>query len=61
MSLEEIGHLDPRLREIDKVFVVACGTSFHAAMMAKYAIERWTRLPGRDRHCLRVSLSRPGA
>ncbi len=33
------------LREIDKVFVVACGTSYHAAMMAKYAIERWTRLP----------------
>jgi glucosamine--fructose-6-phosphate aminotransferase (isomerizing) len=30
---------------IDKVFVIACGTSFHAAMMAKYAIERWTRLP----------------
>jgi glucosamine--fructose-6-phosphate aminotransferase (isomerizing) len=33
------------LRDIDKVFVVACGTSYHAAMMAKYAIERWTRLP----------------
>ena len=32
-------------RSFDKVFVVACGTSFHAAMMAKYAIERWTRLP----------------
>ncbi|MCA1736772.1 MAG: glutamine--fructose-6-phosphate transaminase (isomerizing) [Actinobacteria bacterium] len=45
VSLEELGHLDERLREIDKVFVVACGTSFHAAMMAKYAIERWTRLP----------------
>jgi glucosamine--fructose-6-phosphate aminotransferase (isomerizing) len=33
------------LRGIDKVFVVACGTSYHAAMMAKYAIERWARLP----------------
>ena len=33
------------LRAVDKVFVVACGTSYHAAMMAKYAIERWTRLP----------------
>ena len=33
------------LRAIDKVFVVACGTSYHAAMMAKYAIERWARLP----------------
>jgi len=38
--------MDPKLlRAIDKVFVVACGTSYHAAMMAKYAIERWTRLP----------------
>jgi len=38
--------IDPDLlREIDKVFVVACGTSYHAAMMAKYAIERWARLP----------------
>jgi len=33
------------LRAVDKVFVIACGTSYHAAMMAKYAIERWTRLP----------------
>ncbi len=38
--------LDPAfLRSADKVFVVACGTSYHAAMMAKYAIERWTRMP----------------
>jgi glucosamine--fructose-6-phosphate aminotransferase (isomerizing) len=38
--------MDPALlRAIDKVFVIACGTSYHAAMMAKYAIERWTRLP----------------
>ena len=36
---------DRHLQAIDKVFVIACGTSYHAAMMAKYAIERWTRLP----------------
>jgi len=43
--LDEL-EMDPALlRAIDKVFVVACGTSYHAAMMAKYAIERWTRLP----------------
>ncbi len=39
-------NLTPReARAIDKVFVVACGTSYHAGLMAKYAIERWTRLP----------------
>jgi glucosamine--fructose-6-phosphate aminotransferase (isomerizing) len=43
--LDELRIENRRLREIDKVFVIACGTSFHAAMMAKYAIERWTRLP----------------
>ena len=45
VNLSELG-LDPaRLQQIDKAFVIACGTSYHAAMMAKYAIERWTRLP----------------
>ena len=43
--LDELEIDNALLRTIDKVFVVACGTSFHAAMMAKYAIERWTRLP----------------
>ena len=43
--LPELG-LDGRAsRSFDKVFVIACGTSFHAAMMAKYALERWTRMP----------------
>ena len=31
--------------QVDKVFVVACGSSYHAGMVAKYAIERWARLP----------------
>ena len=35
----------PMLREIDKVVVIACGTASHAGMVAKYAIEHWTRLP----------------
>ncbi len=43
--LDELEIDNKVLRMIDKVFVVACGTSYHAAMMAKYAIERWTRLP----------------
>jgi glucosamine--fructose-6-phosphate aminotransferase (isomerizing) len=43
--LAELELDDRLLRAVDKVFVVACGTSYHAAMMAKYAIERWTRLP----------------
>jgi glucosamine--fructose-6-phosphate aminotransferase (isomerizing) len=45
VQLRELELDDRLLRAVDKVFVVACGTSYHAAMMAKYAIERWTRLP----------------
>jgi glutamine---fructose-6-phosphate transaminase (isomerizing) len=45
LSLDEL-HMDADLfREVDKVFVVACGTAFHAGMVAKYAIEHWTRMP----------------
>ncbi len=33
------------LREIDKVFVVACGSAYHAGLIAKHAIEHWTRIP----------------
>ncbi|MEW6058628.1 MAG: glutamine--fructose-6-phosphate transaminase (isomerizing) [Actinomycetota bacterium] len=42
----EGGHLSPDvLQDVGKVFVVACGTAFHSGLVAKYAIERWTRLP----------------
>ncbi|MDQ3735614.1 MAG: glutamine--fructose-6-phosphate transaminase (isomerizing) [Actinomycetota bacterium] len=43
--LDEVRLSDEDLRDIDKVFIVACGTANHAAMVAKYAIEHWTRLP----------------
>jgi glutamine---fructose-6-phosphate transaminase (isomerizing) len=32
------------LRRVDKVYVVACGTSHHAGMVGRYAIEHWARL-----------------
>ena len=33
------------LSAIDRVLIVACGSSYHAAMVAKYAIEAWARVP----------------
>ncbi|MFJ3541509.1 glutamine--fructose-6-phosphate transaminase (isomerizing) [Streptomyces rubiginosohelvolus] len=45
LHLDEVRIPDVELREIDKVVIVACGTAFHAGMIAKYAIEHWTRLP----------------
>jgi len=33
------------LRDIDKVFIVACGTAYHSGLIGKQAIEHWTRVP----------------
>jgi len=43
--LDELRMSEAAIRAVDKVFVVACGTAFHAGLVAKYAIEHWTRLP----------------
>ena len=45
VELDELRITDDELRRVDKVFVVACGSSYHAGMVAKYAIERLARLP----------------
>ncbi|MFF7941915.1 glutamine--fructose-6-phosphate transaminase (isomerizing) [Nocardia gamkensis] len=43
--LDEQRLADQELRDFDKVFVVACGSAYHSGLLAKYAIEHWTRLP----------------
>ncbi|OBA89093.1 glutamine--fructose-6-phosphate aminotransferase [Mycobacteriaceae bacterium 1482268.1] len=72
--LDEQRLSDQELREIDKVFIVACGTAYHSGLLAKYAIEHWTRLPVEvelasefryrdsvlDRHTLVVAISQSG-
>jgi len=45
LTLDELRISDEEVRSIEKVFVVACGSSYHAGLVAKYAIEHWTRLP----------------
>jgi len=45
LQLDEVRLSDDELREIDKIIIVACGTSFYAGMVAKYAIEHWCRVP----------------
>jgi glucosamine--fructose-6-phosphate aminotransferase (isomerizing) len=45
LVLDEVRLSDQELRDIDKIFVVSCGTSYHAGLIAKYAIEHWTRIP----------------
>ena len=45
ITLDEQRLSDQELRDVDKVFVVACGSAYHSGLVAKYAIEHWTRLP----------------
>ena len=45
LALDEMRLTESQLREIDKIVVVACGTAYHAGLVAKYAIEHWTRIP----------------
>lgn len=33
------------LKSIDKIIITACGTAYHSGLIAKYAIEHWTRVP----------------
>ncbi|ALE34428.1 glutamine--fructose-6-phosphate transaminase (isomerizing) [Lawsonella clevelandensis] len=43
--LDEQRLSDDDLRQIEKIFVVACGSAYHSGLLAKYAIEHWTRVP----------------
>ncbi|MFF7229958.1 glutamine--fructose-6-phosphate transaminase [Streptomyces sp. 2333.5] len=74
LSLDEVRIPAEVLREVDKVVIVACGTAYHAGMIAKYAIEHWTRIPCEtelasefryrdpilDRHTLVIAISQSG-
>lgn len=46
LVLDEIRSISPEdLRRVNKIVIVACGTAYYAGMVAKYAIEHWTRVP----------------
>ena len=45
LVLDELRISDEDIQAVDKVFVIAAGTAYHAGLVAKYAIEHWVRLP----------------
>jgi glucosamine--fructose-6-phosphate aminotransferase (isomerizing) len=47
LYLPEMEHMQQAglLDNIQRIIIVACGTSYHASLLAKYAIERWARIP----------------
>jgi glucosamine--fructose-6-phosphate aminotransferase (isomerizing) len=45
LQLDELRISEEELRGVDKIILIGCGTAFYAGMVAKYAIEHWTRIP----------------
>ena len=45
VDLGDIGLSDEQLRDVRRIVVVACGTSYHAGLVGRYAIEWWSRVP----------------
>ena len=45
LQLDEVRMSLDELKSIDKIIIVGCGTAFYAGLVAKYAIEHWTRVP----------------
>ena len=45
LSIDELGLSLEELNLIDRVYVIACGTSYHAGLIAKNLIEMWARIP----------------
>lgn len=43
--LDEQNLTEQQLKEVNKIFVVACGSAYHSGLLAKYAIEHWVRIP----------------
>ena len=74
LVLDELRIDEDELRAVDKIVIIACGTAAYAGMVAKYAIEHWTRIPCEvelahefryrdpviDAHTLVVSISQSG-
>ncbi|MEC3892760.1 MULTISPECIES: glutamine--fructose-6-phosphate transaminase (isomerizing) [Nocardiopsis] len=45
LTLDEMRLTPEELRTVEKIVIIACGTSYHAGLIAKYAIEHWCRVP----------------
>jgi glutamine---fructose-6-phosphate transaminase (isomerizing) len=46
VDLDDAGALDESiLRDVRRIVIVACGTSYHAGLIGRYALEEWARVP----------------
>jgi glucosamine--fructose-6-phosphate aminotransferase (isomerizing) len=42
--IDELHMSDAEIADLKKIVVIACGTAYHAGMVAKYAIEKWAKI-----------------
>jgi glutamine---fructose-6-phosphate transaminase (isomerizing) len=45
LVLDRIGLTELEIRNLRRVVIVACGTAYHAAVVGRYIIEEWARVP----------------
>jgi glucosamine--fructose-6-phosphate aminotransferase (isomerizing) len=46
VDLDDLGEIDDELlRTVNRVIIVACGTSYHAGLLGRHALEQWARMP----------------
>src|SRR5204863_411504 len=45
LELEGLGLSDAELRELRRIVILACGTAYHAGVVARYVLEEWARIP----------------
>jgi glucosamine--fructose-6-phosphate aminotransferase (isomerizing) len=46
IDLGDLGSIDDELlQRVRRIVIVACGTSYHAGLIGRYAIEQWSRVP----------------
>jgi glucosamine--fructose-6-phosphate aminotransferase (isomerizing) len=45
VDLSDVALEDAELRDLRRIVIVACGTSYHAGLVGRYAIEEWARVP----------------
>ena len=45
LLLESLGLTDREIRNLRRIVILACGTSYHAGVVGRYVIEEWARIP----------------
>ncbi|MBM3707672.1 MAG: glutamine--fructose-6-phosphate transaminase (isomerizing) [Actinobacteria bacterium] len=45
LNFKELNLTDEQIKNLNKIQIIACGTSYHAALTGKLVIERWAKIP----------------